>query len=107
MRDLVERLLGGRVERWVYFDEEGCVFGHPSVIEVDLVVRDGEHVLVKVKLSASRADVYELASIVRLYERVKRVKPKLAIISPYVEPRASRISRELDVAVYTGAALEE
>ncbi|RLI06649.1 hypothetical protein DRO24_04665, partial [Candidatus Bathyarchaeota archaeon] len=44
MRGIIEEFFGGRVERWIYRDEEGFVFGHPSVVEVDVVVRDGEHV---------------------------------------------------------------
>ena len=71
MRYVVEEVLGvARVERWVYRDEEGLVYGHPSVVDVDVAIRDGEHVLVEVKSRVSRADVLGMSRIGRLYERV-------------------------------------
>ncbi|MEM4871771.1 MAG: DUF3782 domain-containing protein [Thermofilaceae archaeon] len=106
MRGIVEKLFGGKVERWIQFDEEGMVFGHPSVVEADLVVRDKEHVLIELKASASRSDVRELVYVGKLYERVTGVKPRLALVSPHVDPRALELARKLGVEVYTGAALE-
>ena len=101
MRGIIEEFFGGRVERWIYRDEEGFVFGHPSVVEVDVVVRDGEHVLVEVKSSLSRADIYELWRKGQLYERVKGVKPRLVAVSPYVDERGRREAERLGIEVYT------
>lgn len=101
MRGIIEEFFGGRVERWIYRDEEGFVFGHPSVVEVDVVVRDREHVLVEVKSSLSRADIYELWRKGRLYERVKGVKPRLVAVSPYVDERGRREAERLGIEVYT------
>ena len=42
MKSIVEQYFGGEVERWITDDEEGIVFGHPSKVEVDLIVKDGE-----------------------------------------------------------------
>ena len=102
VKGLVEGLFGGRVRRWVFRDEEGFVFGRPSIVEVDLVVSDGGHVLVEVKSSVSRADVFELWRIGRLYERVEGVRPRLAFVSPYVDDRARGAARELGIELYTG-----
>jgi len=101
MRGLVEQLFGGKVQVWRYEDKEGVVFGRPAVVEVDLVVSDREHVLVEVKSSVSRADVYELWRIGQLYQRVKGVAPRLAIVSPYVDDAAKRAAQELGIDVYT------
>ena len=101
MRGIIEEFFGGRVERWIYRDEEGFVFGHPSVVEVDVVVRDREHVLVEVKSSLSRADIYELWRKGQLYERVKGVKPRLVAVSPYVDERGRREAERLGIEVYT------
>jgi len=98
---IVGRRFGGEVRRWVHRDEEGFVFGEPSVVEVDVVVADREHVLVEIKSSVSRADVYELWRVGQLYERVTGVKPKLAIVSPFVERRAEEAARKLGIEVYT------
>jgi hypothetical protein len=81
---------GGRVERWVYHDREGVVYGYPSVIEADIVVRDDGHYLVEVKASASRGDVVELKRIGDLYERVTDVKPKLILVTPRPTQRLGR-----------------
>ena len=100
LRGLVERVFGGRVERWSRYDWEGFVFGYPSVVEADLIVRDGKHILVEVKSSVSRGDVYELWRIGKLYERVRGVKPKLAIVSPYIDDAAKKTAERLGIEIY-------
>jgi len=98
---VVERYFGGRVERWTHYDEEGLVFGFPSPVEVDIVVSDEEHILVEIKSSVSRADVYELWKVGQLYERIRGVKPRLAIVSPFVREEAKKLAKELGINVYT------
>ena len=77
------------------------MFGHPCPVEVDVVIRDREHILIEVKSSVSRADVFELWRVGQLYERVKGVKPRLAIISPFVREEAEKVARELGIEVFT------
>jgi len=102
MRGVVERILGvAKVEKWSYNDVNGEVYGHPAMIDVDIVVKDGSHILVEVKSSVSRGDVAEFWRIGRLYERVNGVKPRLVIVSPYVDDRAMELARELGIEVYT------
>jgi len=102
MKGILERILGtARVERWTYFDSEGEVFGRPAQVEADLLVRDGVHILVEVKASASEADVAKLWRVGRLYEKVTGVKPKLVIVSPFVDERAIKLARELGVEICT------
>ena len=101
MVGVVERYFGGRVERWMYYDEEGFVFGFPSLIEVDMVISDKEHILVEIKSSVSRADVYEFWKVGQLYERIRGVKPRLAIVSPFVREEAKKLAKELGIDVYT------
>jgi len=101
LRGVVERYFGGKVEKWVYEDKEGFVFGHPSVVDVDVVVRDGEHVLIEVKSNIDKSDVSIFLRKGQLYEKVKGVKPKLAIVSPYVDSEAMEFAREVGIEVYT------
>ncbi|ABO09314.1 PD-(D/E)XK nuclease family protein [Pyrobaculum calidifontis] len=97
---LVEDLLGAyKAKKWTYYDAEGLVYGHPSVVEADLLVRDGEHILVEFKSSADRADVGELYKLGILYERVAGVKPKLLLVSPAVRKRAAELAKELGVEI--------
>lgn len=102
MRGVIERILGaGKVERWVYYDREGGVYGHPAMVEVDVAVKDSEHILIEVKSSVSRGDVAVFRRIGELYEKVNRVKPRLIMVSPYVDPRALEDARILGVEIYT------
>ena len=87
------------VRRWTYYDSEGVVFGHPSVIDVDVLVRDNEHILIEYKALIDRGDVAELAREGMLYERVNKVKPKLLIVGPAIRRRALELARELGVEV--------
>ncbi len=102
MRGVVEEILGTAVvEKWRYFDREGVVYGHPSQIDVDLVVKDGVHILVEVKASASSGDVLELFRIGQLYEAITGVKPRLVLVTPYIDDRGLRKAKKLGVEVYS------
>jgi len=101
MVGVVERYFGGRVRRWAHYDEEGFVFGFPSLVEVDVVISDKEHVLIEIKSSVSKADVYELWKVGQLYERIRGMRPRLAIVSPFVREEAKKLARELGIDVYT------
>jgi hypothetical protein len=104
MKAVLERVVGGgHVEKWVYHDREGIVYGYPSVVEVDIVVRDDGHYLVEVKASASRGDVVELKRMGDLYERVTGVKPKLILVTPQAHPKAKEAARALGVELYEAA----
>jgi hypothetical protein len=102
MRGILEEILGtAEVGKWVYFDEGGEVFGRPARVEVDLLVRDDAHILVELKASASEGDVAKLWRVGNLYAKVTGVKPRLVLVSPFVEERALELAKELGVEVYT------
>ncbi|MGC8932317.1 MAG: DUF3782 domain-containing protein [Candidatus Methanodesulfokora sp.] len=97
MRYVVEEVLGtAKVSRLVLRDDEGIVYGHPS--EVDVLVRDKEHILIEVKSRVSKGDVAELSRIGRLYELKEGVKPRLLIIG-FVDEKALDLARNLKVEV--------
>ncbi len=107
LKYLIEDLLREyRVNRWIYVDEEGFVFGYKSVIEVDVLIKDDEHILVEYKASVDRSDVAELYRIGRLYERATGVKPKLLIVSPALRKRARELAERLGVEL-RGVSIEE
>jgi hypothetical protein len=98
IRYLVEDLLKlYKVERWIYYDSEGLVYGRPSVVEVDMLIRDGERVLVEYKAHADKSDVAELGNIGKLYEKVTGVKPRLLLVAPTIKMRARSLAEELGV----------
>jgi len=102
MRGIVEEILGkGRVEKWVYFDKTGEVYGYPSQVEVDVLIKNGLHILVEVKASASIGDVSTLWRKGKLYEKVTGVKPRLVIITPFIDKNARETAVKQGVEVYT------
>ena len=104
---LIEDLLKAyEVRRWTYYDNEGVVFGYPSVIDVDVLIRDNEHILIEYKASIDRGDVAELAREGILYERVNKVKPKLLIVGPVVRRRALELAKALNIEVRATEVME-
>ena len=90
-----------RIEKWEHYDEEGLVYGHPSVVEADLIIKDKVHYLVEVKSSTSKGDVSELYRIGILYEKKTGVRPQLVIITCFIDERAKRVAEKLGIKVTT------
>ena len=102
MKGIVEGILGvARVSKWVYFDKDGVVYGHPFQVEVDVAIKDSTHILVEVKSSVSRSDVSEFSRVGRLYEMVTGIKPRLVMVTPFIDDRGLEAARTLGIEVYT------
>ena len=100
MKYVIEEVLGvAVVDRWVYNDREGLVYGHQAMVEVDIAVKDSEHILLEVKSRVSKADVAELYKIGILYERVEGKKPRLVILGGFIDKRARALARKLGVEI--------
>jgi len=99
-KHLVEDLLKAyRVEKWSYYDEQGYVYGYPTTIHVDVLVRDHEHIVVEYKAHADRGDVAELYRIAQLYEKATGVKPKALLVAPTITRRAKELAEKLSIEV--------
>ncbi|RDD52841.1 MAG: DUF3782 domain-containing protein [Candidatus Korarchaeota archaeon NZ13-K] len=102
LRGVLERELGLRVERWSSHDEAGEVFGYPSEVEVDIVVKDGRLILVEVSSHVRASDVYILRRKADFYAgKTGRRPDRLMIVTPFIEERALEAARRLGVEVYT------
>ena len=102
LRGILSEELGLEVERWVGYDEEGLVYGHPSTIEVDVAVRDGRVVLVEVSSHVRASDVAAFVRKAELYARRTGRKPdRLVMVTPFAEEEALKSARELGVEIYT------
>ena len=102
LRGLLEDELGLRVERWSCFDEDGRVFGYPSLIEVDVAVHDGKVVLVEVKSHVRASDVAVFKKKCDLYrEKTGETPARRLIITPYAEKEAFEAAKALNVEIYT------
>ena len=96
--------LGLKVEKWTAFDHEGIVYGYPSEVEVDVVVKDGELMLVEVSSHIRASDIHLLKRKAELYQKKTGRKPdKLMAVTPYADERALEAARKLKVEVYTRA----
>jgi len=100
MRGIVERLFGGSVERWIHDDRDGFVFGYPATVEVDIVIRDGEHILVEIKSHVRKSDVGVLLRKGKLYKRVRGITPRLVFVSPYIDEDARSDAEMLGIETY-------
>jgi hypothetical protein len=99
MRYVVEEVSGiAKFERWAYNDVEGFVHGIPSAVEVDLLIKDKEHVLLEVKSGISRGDVMELHRV-REYEKITGIKPRLAMIGGLIDRGAKELAEKLGVEI--------
>ena len=75
------------------------MYGHLAVVEVDVLIRDKEHVLLKVKSGVSKGDVAEFYRIGLLYEKVVGVKPRLVIVGDFIDRDAHELAEKLSVEV--------
>ena len=101
LSSIFEEYFGVEARRWSVFDEEGLVYGHPSMVEADVVIRDGVTILVEVKSRVDTGDVLELARVGRLFEVKESRRADLVVIGGFVSSRALDLARRLGVKVYT------
>ena len=100
LRGLLSEKFGVKVSKWEVFDEDGIVYGRPAMIEVDLVIRDKEHILVEIKSHIRKSDVAELLRISELYEKIQKVKPSLMIITPFIEEKGREFAETNGITIH-------
>jgi hypothetical protein len=101
MEAIVADWLGMTVTKWRYWDEAGIVFGRPAWVEVDVVIHDDRHILVQISSSATRGEVAAFYRIGQLYEQVHHVKPRLLLVTVFLDERAKELAQQLGVEVRT------
>ncbi|MDJ0270728.1 MAG: DUF3782 domain-containing protein [Aigarchaeota archaeon] len=102
LRDLLEKELGLKVEKWSRFDERGMVFGYPSLVEIDVAIRDDRIILVEVKSHVGAGDVYSFKRKGEFYAANEGKKPdRLVIVTPYADAKAVEAARHLGIEVHT------
>jgi hypothetical protein len=95
------RDLGFTVKKWRIRDDEGIVLGRPSMVEADILIKNGAHLLIEIKSSVSKFDVAGTRKIGELYEKKEGVKPKVVIVSPFVDGRAAMLADDLGIEYYS------
>ena len=98
----IVRELGLEVERWVAYDREGLVYGHPSTVEVDVAIKDGQLVLVEISSHVRPSDLAAFKRKADFYARETGRKPdRLIMITPFAEEEALRMAEEMGITIYT------
>ncbi|MEO0268994.1 MAG: DUF3782 domain-containing protein [candidate division WOR-3 bacterium] len=100
MKDILKELGFYNVEKWEEYDNEGMIFGYPSIVEVDLVIKDDKHYLIEIKSSVSDGDVLKFKRIGEFYEKKTGVKPELFIVSPYIREEAKEKCKIFGIKFY-------
>lgn len=67
LKGILEESFPVKVEQYVDFDQEGIVFGEPDTVELDLIIKNGEIIVVEIKSSLSRSDAYTFIKKVKFY----------------------------------------
>jgi len=81
------------------------VFGRPEQVELDVVIHNGTLILIEIKSSVSKADLYVFERKVRFYERRHECKAQRRIvISPMIDPRAREAGEQLRMELYADSA---
>ena len=87
VRELL-RDAGYTVDRWVYYDDRGYVYGYPSEVELDVVVRDGGTFAVEITSSLRRGDLQQIKRKVELFSAVTgRRVDAVYVITPFIHDR--------------------
>ena len=102
MRYIVEKYFGGYVSRWSYHDDDGFVYGVPSIVDVDVLIKDKKHILVEIKSRIDRSDVAIFKKKAELYKKINNVEPELVMISPYVTDSAIKLAEKLNIRIIKG-----
>jgi len=102
LRGVLEKELGLKVEKWRAYDEAGIVYGYPSEIDIDVVVRDGKTILVEVSSHIRKSDILIFKKKSELYWEKTGTKPeRLLVVTPYIDEEAVEASQKLGIEVYT------
>jgi len=90
-REGVRRLLaeaGWAVEKVLLFDREGYVYGEPSEVEYDVVVRDGKTFLVEITSALKRGDLPTLRRKREYFEKARGVKvDAVFVVTPFIHDK--------------------
>ena len=101
IRTILEEV-GFTAERFLTWDAAGEVFGHPEQIELDIVIQNGKAIVVEIKSSLDRANIYFFNRKVEFYTRhTGRQVDRKVVIASYADERAKEVAMRLGIEVCT------
>lgn len=79
---------GYTVDRWVYYDDKGYVYGYPSEVELDIIIKDGRTLAVEITSALRRGDLQQIRRKVELFSTVTgRRVDAVYVITPFIHDR--------------------
>jgi hypothetical protein len=104
LESILKENFGVKVINFEETDKEGIVFGHPSQIELDIIIKNGLLIICEIKSSISKADMFYFANKVRYYEKKKnKTANRKIVVSPMIDKRAYTVAEELGIECFTHA----
>ncbi len=91
---------GYTVQNFIESDTKGIVFGRPAEIEIDVIIKGERTIVVEIKSSVSKSDVFIFLKKVDFYRQIsgKQVDSTL-MITPYIDDAARDIAHQYDIIV--------
>ena len=84
------------------YDHEGFVFRHPDQVELDVIIRNGEIIIIEIKSSMSRSQMYTFHRKVQFYEKQHNCKATaMMVISPMIDKYAQKVADKIGIEVYS------
>ncbi|MEM1575731.1 MAG: DUF3782 domain-containing protein [Nitrososphaerota archaeon] len=101
LREMLDKEIGLKIEKWVYYDNEGIVYGYPSQIEANIVSYNKNIVLIEFLPYVGALDVENFKKKAMLYEKITGKKlSRLIIITPYADEKSLGVAKELEVEIH-------
>ncbi|MBU1262032.1 DUF3782 domain-containing protein [bacterium] len=103
---LLKDMKVAEVSEWRTKDKNGVVGSPNSEIQVDILIKNGEHYLAEIKSSADSAHVNRFYKIGELYNTKEKIKPKLLFIAVIMDDKGAKLCQELGIQLITYDELE-
>jgi hypothetical protein len=102
LKGILSKDLGYTVEEFKYSDGEGYVYGYPSSVQIDVVVKDSMVIVLEISSHVKRSDPPTVKRKAELYERVTgRSVSKVVIVTPFIDDDAVDVCRRYGIEVYS------
>jgi hypothetical protein len=91
---------GFEVFNYVESDTEGIVFDRPAEIEIDVIIKGGKTIVVEIKSSVSKSDVFVFMKKADFYQKISGNKiDRLFMITPFIDDPARSIADQYQILV--------
>lgn len=102
LKGLLKEELGLKVEKWVHYDADGIVYKCPSMVDIDVAIRDGKVILIEITSHARPSDAATFKRKADFYEKVTGRKPdRLLLVTPYADDKTIEACVKLGIELYT------